>query len=341
MSFKEYMLSKMPYVIMNLIFYFLVTAILMIINTPAIILFSIFLMWFMPLFTYIFLQYIKEKKFYGEMVDINLNLDKKYLLSEIIKKPNYYEGRLFYEVLKDADRNMHEEVNYYKNLQSDYREYIEAWVHEIKTPIASSKMILENSSSRDKNALIDEMNKIDRYITQALYYSRSTDFNKDYIIKTFNLKKVINECIRENRREFINKRIRLDIGSSTEIEVISDAKWLKFIINQIIINSIKYSSEENPEIKIYVINNEDADCDSDDNNRSVRLVIEDNGIGIPKNDINRVFDKGFTGQNGRIFGKSTGIGLYLCKKLCQKLDLDIELISEFESGTKVFITLIK
>lgn len=340
MSFKEYILSKMPYFIMNLIFYLLVTAILMIIDTPAIILFSIFLMWFMPLFTYIFLQYIKEKKFYGEMVDINSNLDKKYLLSEIIKKPNYYEGRLFYEVLKNADRNMHEEVSYYKNLQSDYREYIEAWIHEVKTPIASSKMILENSSSKDKNALIDEMNKIDRYITQVLYYSRSTDFNKDYIIKTSNLKKVINESIRENRREFINKKIRVDIGSSTDIEVISDAKWLKFIINQIIINSIKYSSEENPEIKIYVISNECEDYEND-NNRSVRLVIEDNGIGIPKNDINRVFDKGFTGQNGRIFGKSTGIGLYLCKKLCQKLDLDIELISELGIGTKVFITLLK
>ncbi len=331
----------MHYFIMNFIFYLLITAILAIADTPAIILFSIFLVWFMPLFFYILLQYIKEKKFYGEMIDLNSNLDKKYLLSEIIKKPNYYEGRLFYEVLKDADRNMHEEVNYYKNLQSDYREYIEAWVHEIKTPIASSKMILENSSSRDRNVLMDEMNKIDRYITQALYYSRSTDFNKDYIIRTFNLKKVINESIRENRREFINKRIRLDIGSSTEIEIVSDAKWLKFIINQIIINAIKYSREENPEIKIYVINNEDIGYECNNKDSHLRLVIEDNGIGIPKNDLNRVFDKGFTGENGRVFGKSTGIGLYLCKKLCQKLDLDIELESEIKIGTKVFISLIK
>lgn len=351
MNIKDYMISKMPYIIMNFIIYLLVVVMLKIASTPNIILFSIFLIWFLPLIIYIFFQFIKEKRFYVEMKNMSNNLDKKYLLAEIIKKPNYYEGKIFYDVLKDADRNMHEEVNYYKHLQSDYREYIEAWVHEIKTPIASSKMILENSSSKDKNALIDEINKIDRYITQALYYSRSTDFNNDYIIKTFNLQSIINECIRENRRDFINKKIRLDIDNSTNIEVTSDAKWLKFIINQIIINSIKYSRNENAEIKIYTfadidikkineVYNEESDNSAYENKR-IKLVIEDNGIGIPKSDINRAFDKGFTGENGRIYGKSTGMGLYLCKKLCEKLDLDINLTSDLKVGTKVFIGLIK
>ena len=329
MNIKNYILSKIPYLIMNFVIFLLAAVLFKIANIPNVIIFCIFLIWFMPLSVYIVIQFFKEKKFYGEIQNINKKLDKKYLLSEVIKKPNYYEGKIFYEILKEADRNMHEEVNYYKHLQSDYREYIEAWVHEIKTPIASSKMILENSTSKDKNALIDEMNKIDRYITQALYYSRSTDFNKDYIIKTFNLQKVINECIRENRREFINKRIGIYIDSSTNIEVTSDTKWLKFIINQILINSIKYSKNENAEIKIYVIKDIDLN--------KISLIIEDNGIGIPKSDINRVFDKGFTGENGRIHGKSTGIGLYLCKNLCKKLDLDLELVSEVKAGTKVVI----
>ena len=212
-------------------------------------------------------------------------------------------------------------------------------------------MILENSISNDKNALVDEMNKIDRYITQALYYSRSTDFNKDYIIKTFNLQSIINECIRENRREFINKKIRLIIDDNTDVQVTSDAKWLKFIINQIIINSIKYSRNECAQIKIYIdedynnthIKNDFKKEFNDmiDANKKVKLVIEDNGIGIPKSDINRVFDKGFTGENGRIYGKSTGIGLYLCRKLCEKLNLNIELFSEPEVFTKVFIEILK
>ena len=184
-----------------------------------------------------------------------------------------------------------------------------------------------------------------------MYYSRSTDFNKDYIIKTFNLQNVVNECIRENRREFINKRIRIDIDNNTDSEVTSDAKWIKFIINQIIINSIKYSRSENAEIKIYTLDKVDEqniDCDyheengnSKHKNRKIKLVIEDNGIGIPKSDINRVFDKGFTGENGRVCGKSTGIGLYLCRKLCEKLDLSIKLSSQSGYGTKVFIELTK
>ncbi|MGN0144105.1 MAG: sensor histidine kinase, partial [Clostridium sp.] len=171
---------------MNFIIYLLIAVIFKIASTPNILLFSVFIIWFVPLMMYIILQFRKEMKFYGEIKSISDNLNKKYLLAEIIKKPSYYEGKIFYEVLRDAERNMHEEVNYYKHLQSEYREYIEAWVHEIKTPIASSKLILENSTSSDRNVLIDEMNKIDRYITQALYYSRSTDFNKDYIIKSFN-----------------------------------------------------------------------------------------------------------------------------------------------------------
>lgn len=351
MNFGNYILSKIPYIIMNFIIYLLGAVVLKIADIPNVILFFIFFIWFIPLIVYIGLQFVQEKKFYGEMTELSGNLDKKYLLSEIIKKPNYYEGRIFYEVLKDANRNMHEEVNYYKHLQSDYREYIETWVHEIKTPIASSKMILENSISNDKNALVDEMNKIDRYITQALYYSRSTDFNKDYIIKTFNLQSIINECIRENRREFINKKIRLIIDDNTHVQVTSDAKWLKFIINQIIINSIKYSRNECAEIKIYIeehCNNTHIKDDfkkglndMSDANKKVKLVIEDNGIGIPKSDINRVFDKGFTGENGRIYGKSTGIGLYLCKKLCEKLNVNIELFSEPEVFTKVFIEILK
>ncbi len=341
MNFKDYIFSKAPYFIMNFIIYILAVVFLKIAHIPNIILFCIFLIWFSPLLIYIVIQYIQGRRFYGQINDISQNLDKKYLLSEIIKKPNYYEGRIFYNILKDADRNMHEEVNYYKHLQSDYREYIETWVHEIKTPIASSKMILENSISNDKYALIDEMNKIDGYITQALYYSRSTDFNKDYIIKEFNLKSIINECVRENRRDFINKKIKLSIDSSTDIAVTSDAKWVKFIINQIIINSIKYKRKENAEIKIYLAQNYEAEKTSKlkEVKRKAELVIEDNGIGIPESDINRVFDKGFTGENGRIYGKSTGIGLYLCNKLCEKLGLKLQLTSKSGIGTKVFISI--
>ena len=201
--------------------------------------------------------------------------------------------------------------------------------------------MIENSNIKEKNNFIDESDKIDRYITQALYYCRSNDVSKDYVVSEFNLKEIVNECIRKNRRDFINKKIKVVINdirydkenlhnrniNDIDINVVSDCKWIRFIINQIIINSIKYIDSEEGILKIY----------GNNINNKKSLVIEDNGIGIPKCDINRVFDKGFTGENGRKYGRSTGIGLYLCKKLCGKLQLNIYLESQVSCGTKVII----
>lgn len=336
MNIKDYFKSKSPFFIINFVIYMLIFCVMRIADMPYIILFLIFLIWFAPVTIFMMMNYVKEVKFYGEINNIINDLDKKYLVAELIKKPNYYEGNIFYDCLRECNRNMHEEVNVHKNLQREYREYIETWVHEIKTPIASLKLTLENSRLQEKNEIMKDIEKIEQYITQALYYSRSTDVSKDYLIKEFNLEELVNECIRENRRDFINKRIALKMNN-IDINVISDVKWLKFILNQIIINSIKYCRESGAEIKIYTEeNNESSEFYLAD--RKLHLIIEDNGIGIPERDINRVFDKGFTGENGRVYGKSTGIGLYLCSKLCHKLQHDINIKSKEEYGTKVIIS---
>ena len=326
MSFKKYFLSKLPYLSVNIVLFFLGAVMLKIVQMSSVVLFLIFLIWFMPLITYMLIMFFKEKRFYSDIINVIDNLDKKYLLSEVIRKPNYYEGKIIYDVLKESNRNMHEHVNSYKNFYEEYREYIETWVHEIKTPLSSLKLMIENSNIKEKNNFIDESDKIDRYITQALYYCRSNDVSKDYVVSEFNLKEIVNECIRKNRRDFINKKIKVVINDS-DINVVSDCKWIRFIINQIIINSIKYIDSEEGILKIY----------GNNINNKKSLVIEDNGIGIPKCDINRVFDKGFTGENGRKYGRSTGIGLYLCKKLCGKLQLNIYLESQVSCGTKVII----
>lgn len=326
MSIKGYFLSKLPYVIINLLIYLLILVIAGIAKIPAIIMFAVFLIWFFPLIIYIIIDFANKKKFYDNIMGVIDKLDKKYLLPEVIKAPNYYEGRIIYEVLSECNRNMHEHVNFYKHLQEEYREYIETWVHEIKTPISSSKLIIENSTSKEKNALEDEIRKIEEYINQALYYSRSTDVSKDYIVREFEIKEAIQEAIRNNRRDFINKKIAVDIENVSG-KVITDVKWVKFIVNQIIINSVKYNKVNGRRLKAYTI----------EKNDNIVLTIEDNGIGISKNDVGRVFDKGFTGENGRKYGKSTGIGLYLCKKLCEKLGLGISLDSVEGEGTKVNI----
>lgn len=326
MKIKDYFFSKAPYIIINLIVYLLILVLMSIATMPPLIMFIIFLIWFLPLMIYMIMDFIAKKRFYDDITGIIDKIDKKYLLPEVIKRPHYYEGKIIYDVLSECNRNMHEHVNFYKNLQREYREYIETWVHEIKTPISSSRLIIENSESKEKNILIDELRKIEEYINQALYYSRSTDVSNDYIVKEFEVKEAIKEVIRNNRRDFINKRIAVNIEEVSG-KVITDLKWVKFIINQIIINAIKYSKENSGNIKIYTI----------EGRENIVLTIEDNGIGISQKDVNRVFDKGFTGMNGRKHGKSTGIGLYLCKKLCEKLGLGISLSSVEGEGTKVNI----
>lgn len=326
MNAKKYFVSKLPYIVINFLIYLLVLVIARIAEVPVIIMFVIFLIWFFPLIIYIIIDFVVKKNFYDSIIKITEKLDKKYLLPEVIKAPNYYEGKIVYKILSECNRNMHEHVNFYKHLQKEYREYIETWVHEIKTPIASSKLIIENSERKEKNVLGDELRKIEEYINQALYYSRSTDVSNDYIVREFQIKEAVKEAIRNNRRDFINKRIVVEIEEVSG-KVITDIKWVKFIVNQIIINSIKYSKNDGGILKAYTTEGRD----------NIILTIEDNGIGISKNDIGRVFDKGFTGENGRKYGKSTGIGLYLCKKLCEKLGIGISLDSIEYEGTKVNI----
>ena len=325
MKLKKYIFSKSAYLIINFIIFLLISILMRITSISYAFIIFLFTIWFAPLIIYFIIDYFRKKSFYNEVSEIVENLDKKYLLPELMKKPNFYEGEIFYEIIKETNRSMHENVSYYKNMQEEYRDYIEAWVHEIKTPIALTKLFGENNEDiKTKNIILSEMKKIEGYVDQALYYARSTAVNKDYIVKEFEISDVLKKVIRENRREFINRRININI-ECVKGKAITDIKWVEFILNQIIVNSIKYSKEENASIKAYTLERVD----------NIILVIEDNGVGICSEDVSRVFNKGFTGKNGRIYGKSTGIGLYLCKKLCLKLGLDIFLESKEGEGTKV------
>ena len=221
---------------------------------------------------------------------------------------------------------MAEHVNEYKFANEEYKEYIELWIHEIKTPIAVSKMIVENNPSEVTKNINEEIEKVEYFVEQALFYARSNNVEKDYIIKPMNLKKIINSVILKNKRSFISKKIKLNIHD-VDRKVYSDSKWMVFILNQIIINSIKYSKKDKAEIEIF----------SKEYKDNTVLYIKDNGIGIESDNLPRVFEKGFTGENGRKINKSTGIGLYLCKKLCDKLGQNIEINSVLNMETVVKI----
>ena len=273
----------------------------------------------------IIIEYFKIKKFYDNLLKILEELDEKYLITEIIKTPNFLEGQIFKNSLEQIDKSMLENVNKYKYMTEDYKEYIELWIHEIKIPIATSKMVIENNKNAITKSIDEELDKVENYIEQALFYARSNTVEKDYYIRKVVLKEIVNESIKKNKISLIQEKISIDIHD-LEIEVNTDNKWIVFILNQIIQNSIKYRKKENSVIEIY----------ANQGKENVILYIKDNGIGIKQGEITRVFEKGFTGTNGRLSNKkSTGIGLYLCKKLCNKLGIGIELNSVQNEGTEV------
>ncbi|MDF2866248.1 MAG: integral rane sensor signal transduction histidine kinase [Clostridia bacterium] len=294
---------------------------------------NIFLIVYIPIFITIaaiivlFHDYFRKSYFYNELISNLEILDKKFLIQEMIKKPDFLDGKILYEIIHESNKSMLENVNSYRYTQEEFREYIEMWVHEIKTPISSSKLIVENNKNDVTSNIDEELDKIDNYIEQVLYYSRSDNVEKDYTIKEIILEQVVNNVILKNKKDFIYKNILLDI-KDLNINVNSDSKWLEYIINQIVTNSIKYSKQENAMVRIYATKNKE----------NVQLFIEDNGIGIDKKDLSRVWNKSFTGENGRKKYNSTGMGLYLCKKLIEKLGHSIDIDSKLDKGTIIKIT---
>lgn len=273
-----------------------------------------------------FLEYQSKKSFYEDALGKLSQLEEKYLIVEMLKPAGTMEEQILIEILQETNKAMLEKVNEYKYVQEEYKDYIELWIHEIKLPIATSKMIIENNKNDVTKSIDEEINEIEGYTEQALFYARSNHANKDYCITECKVKDIINESIKRNKQTLINQKIGIQIEKADQT-IYTDPKWCSFILNQIIQNSIKYKKEAGAEICFTAEEKKDR----------VVLSIRDNGIGIKQGEVARVFDKGFTGSNGRIGKKSTGIGLYLCKKLCDKLGLGIELSAEENVGTQVRI----
>ncbi|MDN6166573.1 MAG: sensor histidine kinase [Tetragenococcus koreensis] len=326
MKFKNYINDVIGFLGINAMLALIVLGIMLYIEIGLLVILFILILWFLPLLSYMILDYLKYVKYFKEIEVLLDSLDKIYLLPEVVEEQYFFVGQKLNEILKITSRDMHENINQYKNIEKEYREYINIWVHEIKTPIASSKLIIENNWNETTKKIDIEMDKIDSYVEQVLYYAKSENVNKDYIIKKTNLREIIINVIQRNSRDFINKNIKVNLGSIDNV-VYTDSKWIEFIINQLISNSIKYVEKNDGEIKIATqrINN------------SVSLTIIDNGIGIIDKDIHRVFENGFTGENGRLYAKSTGIGLYLSRNLANKLGIKLLLSSTQGLGTKVTI----
>lgn len=231
------------------------------------------------------------------------------------------------EVVSCMGKAMVDEVNFYKHESEEYKEYIELWIHEVKLPIAAGRLIVENNRNPVTQSLEEELEKIEAYTEQALFYARSAQVEKDYQIGRVLLRDVVSQVVKRNKRELIALHTSISM-EGLDVTVYSDGKWLAFILNQLVSNSIKYADKEHLELSFLA-----EECPE-----QIVLTIRDNGQGIADRDLPRIFEKGFTGSAVRESRKSTGIGLYLCEKLCKKLGHAIE--AESKEGEGVSIRLI-
>lgn len=278
-------------------------------------------------FLAISIEYFQKKHFFDSVYQALSELKEKYLLAEVIGEPHFLEGKLLKEILEIVDTSMLENVNQYKYLQEDYQEYIEMWIHEIKIPIATSKMMMANHQTKVTKSIDEEIGKIEDYIEQALFYARSNHVEKDYYIAKHALSDMVNEVLRKNKKVLMGEKMILH---DLDLRVNTDSKWIVFLLNQIIQNSVKYRKKGcQLVLEIYAKQGKE----------NITLYVQDNGMGMKQEEQSRAFEKGFTGTNGRLLNKkSTGIGLYLCKKLCDKLGIGITLEAEEGKGTCVSFT---
>ncbi|MCB2300556.1 sensor histidine kinase [Clostridium tagluense] len=282
---------------------------------------------FIMFILYLMFEYIKNKRYYDVIKYIIENQEEN-IINSLPKSLNY-EQKLYGELLMKVNEEFNLKINELYEAKKENVDFINSWVHEIKTPISACRLVIENSVYKSKEETLsnleDEIDHIENYVEQALYYSRLDSFSKDYLINEINMHSLIMGVVKKHAKEFIGKKIKIEIND-LEFTIDSDKKWLFFILDQILSNSLKYTGS-NGLIKISGILNLSGK----------QLIIEDNGIGIKAEDIQRVFDKGFTGYNGREDFKATGMGLYLSKSLSTKLGHHITIESKPFEFTRVTV----
>ena len=326
MKLSEYIKDKINYILALAIYIIIIStylkAISLTYSTISIVIF-ITLTFFVLAFL---ISYYKTSKYLKNIEKTMDKLPEKYLITEIWQKPRGAEKLAYYKILKRANKSMLENVTDIKEKQKDYKEYIESWVHEIKIPITSAKLLCENNKTVITNKIDEDIEEVNNYVEQALFYARMDQVSNDFMIREISLNEVIKNVLARNKKIMIQNNMKVEL-KDVNIKCYTDEKWLEFILNQIITNSIKYRNDNNAVVKITGIQKKE----------NIILKIKDNGIGIKKSEIDRIFDKGFTGTNGRNQTKSTGIGLYLCKRLCEGIGMEIDANSKENEYTEIVI----
>lgn len=328
MKFLPFLLDKIYALIIGLCSLVIILLIFMAFRVDISIILSVSIVLLVSYLLLFFISYFRKTKFYSDLTSNSKMLDKAYLVLETIGEPTFYEGKIIYDVLYEINKSMLENVNEEKRQNREFKEYVLMWIHEVKIPLSSILLTISNHKGKRENQIKRDLKRLEDYVNQVLYYVRQESAEVDYLINEVDLASVIKEVGLKNMNVLLEENILYDVQNIHE-KVFTDSKWLEFILGQIINNAIKYRRNiKKSYIKIYTIRKKD----------NITLVIEDNGIGIPASDLKQVFNKSFTGENGRIRGKSTGMGLYIAYSLCEKLGHKLSIESEVNKFTRVSVT---
>lgn len=272
-------------------------------------------------------DYWKRNKFYKDFITKLENLDQKYLITEMLGEAEFEEAVILKESIYEIDKSMKEKVNQLNRTNEEFKEYLEMWIHEIKRPLSALTLMNYNGNMDEEKQKV-LIKKIEHYVEQILFLARADAAEKDYLMKRTVLEKCVNKAIVSNKEILLESHVSVE-REQLGTEVVTDAKWLEFILGQIISNSVKYVKNNERTIKFSALENSE--------DKKTILVVEDNGIGIPQEDVPRIFEKSFTGSNGHTNEKATGMGLYICKKLCNKMGNKIWAQSKEGEYTKIYI----
>ena len=325
MKLTEYLSDRIFSVICFAITELLIAGLLSLIDVPMIfVVFSdmIILAFFVASLLW---DFGRRSKYYNQLLSLLNQLNEKTLLSEIAERPYFLDGQIISNILQQNNKYQNDKIAEMQKQNREYRDFLDTWVHEIKTPITSARLIIENEKNPVTLRIDDELRKIDHFVELVLYYARSSDIEKDFKVEKTTLKELVSMALKTYSKSLIQAGGHIDMGN-LDVPIYADRKSCGFVIRQIISNAIKYR-QDNLILSFSSCVEKNRTC----------LIIQDNGVGISAADLTRVFEKGFTGENGRRFPKSTGIGLYLCKRLCDKMNIELSIDSIPGKGTALMV----
>lgn len=332
MKFKDYFLNKITEILGTYFVLFLMLEFLYIIGNTFSVVFMIGMVIAVLIMTKYLMDWYRKKKYFEIITERVKDLKEPWLIAELLPVSYTIEDEIYQELLRKVGSSAIEEIHKIEDEQKEYEDYIEQWIHEVKTPITSIHLMLENRISENpglKRDLNVELSRLENDVELALYYARSEQIYRDYLIQKLNVRKVLLKVVNKNRTVIMNSSVAIDLDCDEALYAYGDEKWLVFMLTQVLLNAIKYKAEADAKVVMRAKRD----------NKKIVLNIIDNGKGIKKEELPRIFDKGFTGSNGRDNEKSTGMGLYLVHKLCEKLEIDIEADSVYGEFTEISFSL--